>query len=522
MKRLHLLMFFVLLFSIPAFSQDDITISYFQGGSYRIRFSFASALFSGVGLRSEGMAGTLSGLANDPAMVVRHPAALATWHGPMAVLDITPPIQLNPASLIDLDASIRSSVNENLANYHVPQQAITYPSLDIRFGQTGVTGSGAAVVPTPYGFLGFALYHPLSLSLNVVGGGFSTMIETSKAIGDKVTVVQFATQMNPSIQFQLQTTAASLSYGAGLSRKLAVGFTLDWLTAKLTSNAYFKLDGIMLLRQQGAAAGQEYAFNDPYDESIRQEDGEQNTLDQWAIGSYEGSGWGAKFSLLYLANPRWSVDLAVSLPPKLNMPGQMSFVQNLIPALTAENLLSDDPNAELFDVTKLNLAKPTLTRRLVNPTDSLLVLRFPISFTIGTSKRLGARTMLALNYSRYFGEFAYDYLQYHQGLKFKQGLRFGATFPFAWFLSPETILLRLLGQRPRPTFRLGFGVIFADEVKSGFKYQKTNAQKYQKTGILLPSFAMGKSFWLIRRVQTDVLLAALPASILKISFLYRF
>ena len=522
MKPLRLLSVLTLMTVSSLFAQNDINISYFQGGSFNIRFNFQSALFSGVGLRSEGMAGVLTARGADPATIIRHPAALALVKRPVAVFDVTPPLQFNAGAFVDLDPSIQSGVNSALADYNVPQSEITYPELDINFGQAGVTGSGGAIIPTPYGYVGFAVYRPFTLSMDLFGNGFATMIETRKAIGDNVTVVQFATQINPTIRLNMNTTAAGFSYARRVGEHFAFGATVDWLSARFDLNAFFKLDGIMLLRQEGAVAGQEYAFNDPYDASIRWQDGEQNTLDQWAVGSYQGTAWGATFSALWAPGQTWSFDLAVTLPPYLEMKGSMEFIQNRIPALQAENLISGDSNAEIFDVTSLNLAKPTLTERFENPTDSVLVLSFPKSVTLGISKKLGQRSLIALNYTQFMGEFAYSYLQYRHGLKFKQGFRFGMTFPVAWFLSPETAILRWLGQDPKPLFRFGFGVTFVDEVKSGFQYQANSSKPYTTSGIMLPSFAMGKSFWLIRNVEADVLFVALPASFLKFSFLYRF
>ena len=522
MKALKIVSVMALLLAASLQAQENLKISYFQGGSFKIRFNFQSALFSGVGLRSEGMAGVLTARGADPATIVRHPAALALVKQPMMVFDVTPPLQFNAGSLMDLDPSIQSGVNSALADYNVPQNEITYPQLDINFGQAGVTGSGGAIIPTPYGYVGFAVYRPFNLSMDVFGNGFATMIETIKSIGENVTVVQFATQINPTVRLNLNTTAAGISYAKRIGEHFAFGATVDWLSARFDLNAFFKLDGIMLLRQEGAVAGQEYAFNDPYDGSIRWQDGEQNTLDQWAVGSYQGAAWGATFSALWAPGQTWSFDLAISLPPYLEMKGGMEFIQNRIPALQAENLINSGGNADIFDVTSLNLAKPTLTERFENPTDSVLVLSFPKSITFGISKKLGQRSLIALNFTQFMGEFAYNYLQYRHGLKFKQGFRMGMTFPMAWFLSPETIVLRLLGQDPKPMFRFGFGVTFMDEVKSGFKYQNNANRTYAASGLMLPSFAMGKSFWLFRNVETDILFIALPASLMKFSFLYRF
>ncbi len=523
MTRQRILICLFLLFSSRLPAQEDITMAYFHGGNFKVRFGLSSSLLSGIGARNAGLGGVISGFHSDVSSIIHHPAALAGFNRPVMAIDFTPSGLISPNNFADVDAGVSSNVDEALVDYAIPQENLTYPGLDIAFGQSGLAGSGGLVMPTNYGQIGFAVYRPLSLKLDVVGSGFSTMIETRKAIGDAVTVVQFATTMSASVEFFLDTRATSFSYARALSPKFSVGAALDWFDSHINLDANFNIEGIMLLRQEGAASGQEYVFNDPYDESIRTEDGEQNSLNQWARGGFDGSGWGFKFSTIYLPFRWLSIDAAISLPQTITMRGGLEFVQNTMPALNAENLFSDNENDAIFDVTKLSLAKPTETERFINPGASSMTLKMPGSLVFGAGVRLGARTLIAANFTRYIGELSYQYRDYLQGLKFKQGMRFGASFPFAWFLSPETALLKLLGIKPFPRLRLGGGIIFADEIKSGFSYQKKNpGLTYAQTGVLIPAFSLGKSMQLYPGIEMDLLIFSVPVSAFKMSFHYQF
>ncbi len=512
---------FACLFSVNLSAQEDLSIAYFAGGSYKIRFGFDSAFLGGPGVRTAGLGGTLTSLSNDAAMAVGHPAALAEFDRPVSVLNMTPPVMFNAASLVEMDQAIQNGVDSALEQYNIPQSEITYPDLNIRFGQTAVGGAGAGVMPSRFGTFGFAISQPLSLTMDVVGSGLSTMIETSKDLGDAVTIVQFATRMSPTVKLNLYSREFTASYGYSVTPRFKVGAALDWLSTRVDLNAFFKLDGIMLLRQEGAISGLEYAFNDPYDESIRWQDGEQNTLDQWAYGSYTGSGWGFRFSSIFHLSRSWRLDFVFSKTPNVTMAGEMEFVQNKIPALQAENMFGGDENASIFSVTDLNLAKPTLTQRFENPTGDRITLKMPGSITFGISKRTGSRSLLALNVVQYFGEFSYQYLNYVQGLKIKNAVRFGAEVPAAWFLSPETLLLKLLGVDPKASLRFGFGLMTASEIKSGFSYQ-SGANGNTRQAIVLPSFALGKSFILFPGVKADLLLFTTTATLMKFSFTYNF
>ncbi|KAA3619654.1 MAG: hypothetical protein DWQ05_02720 [Calditrichaeota bacterium] len=514
----------VLIFvSTSLLAQDDLTMSYFHGGDFKIRFGLSSSLLSGIGARNSGLGGVITGFHGDVSSTIHHPAALATFTRPAMIVDMTPSMMFSPYTFADIDAEVESGVDSALVDYAIPQEKLSYPGLNIAFGQSGFSGSGGLVIPTNYGQIGFAVYRPLSLKLDVVGSGFSTMIETSKAIGDAVTVVQFATTMSSSIEFYLDTRATSFTFARALTPKYSVGASLDWFDSHIKLDANFDLEGIMLLRQEGAVSGQEYVFNDPYDESIRTEDGEQNNLNQWANGGFDGSGWGFKLSSIYLPT-RWiSVDAVFTLPQELNLKGQFEFVQNSMPALIAENLFSDNDDDEIFDVTELSLAKPTATEQFINPSADHMTLKMPGSLVLGTSLRLGDRSLLAFNFTQYFGELSYSYLNYQQGIKFKQGMRFGASFPFAWYLSPETALLKFLGIKPLPRLRLGGGFILADEIKSGFSYQDLESDRtYSRSGLIIPAFSLGKSFTIIPRVVADVLIFSIPTSIFKMSFHYQF
>lgn len=517
MRQLSLVWFCLASAFSQALGQEDIRMAYFRGGAYDIRFVMESTLFGGIGGRSAGLNGILTSIRPDATGAIRHPAALAGLRHRQLYTEVLPPVIINPANFADVDGTVEDELDENLKDYEIPKGKLEYPELNINVGQAAALGSGGAILPLRRGTLGLALYHPVGLELDVVGSGFGTLIETSKKIGDNTTLVNFAAQMNAGVNLNVGSTAFAASYGLPLSSKLTLGAGVEWMKTKVALYSLLRVDGIMLLRQEGATQGQEYVFNDPFDGSIRFEDGEQNDLNQWAEGEFRGTGWSWRVSTAFQVTPGWSLDLAYQRAPKLRMKGHYNFVQNLVPALNAEALFGDSDD-DIFDVTNLNLAKPTLTKRFENPHDDELQLDLPSSITVGTCVSWG-RSLFALNAVFYSGELSYQFAGYKQGIKPSQGARFATELPFPWFLSPETILLKIFGGNPRPAIQLGMGIMKGSEIKEGFGYQRS-ANDRTNPSIIVPSFSLGKSFRVIEGVEAGVLLFSVPATVLKVSFDY--
>ena len=90
MKRLRLSFGLLIIFTASLFAQEDITMAYFHGGDFKIRFGVASSLLSGIGARNAGLGGVINGFHSDISSVIHHPAAMATFKRPALAIDFTP------------------------------------------------------------------------------------------------------------------------------------------------------------------------------------------------------------------------------------------------------------------------------------------------------------------------------------------------------------------------------------------------------------------------------------------------
>jgi len=130
-------------------------------------------------------------------------------------------------------------------------------------------------------------------------------------------------------------------------------------------------------------AGNEYAFNDPYDPHIDFENGEQNDLNQSIYTQFNGKGMGFKVGNFFQPNKNFAIGAVLEIIPPMNFNGDMKVEQNMMPALNANALTGEaDEDEEIIDPAKLDLAKLTLTTPYENPIDDKCEVNFSIFFYI--------------------------------------------------------------------------------------------------------------------------------------------
>ena len=184
------------------------------------------------------------------------------------------------------------------------------------------------------------------------------------------------------------------------------------------------IDGIM------ETAGNEFAFNDPYDPHINFENGEQNDLNQSFHASFEGKGWGFKSGAVYQLSENLSFGTMLEIIPTMTFNGEMEINQNMIPALNNDVLLGEsDEDEEIMDPAKLDLAKLTLTIPYENPTDDKCKVKLPSSFNLGMAYKTGFLKG-NLNITTYFSQFSFSTLETTRGAKFKYAIRSGFDFKY--------------------------------------------------------------------------------------------
>ncbi len=112
MNRLQRWILMLVFVSTGLCAQDDLTMSWFHGGEYNIRFGLSSSLLSGIGARNAGLGGVVTGFHADVSSIIHHPAAIAAFQRPALVVDMSPTVMFNPGSFVDMDVEIASGVDD--------------------------------------------------------------------------------------------------------------------------------------------------------------------------------------------------------------------------------------------------------------------------------------------------------------------------------------------------------------------------------------------------------------------------
>lgn len=350
-----------------------------------------------------------------------NPASLISFKRPYISLALKPGFRIDPANFYDVDGTIKRKMDNSIADYKTSATEVAYPQLSSSIGQKGGLFGFQLVYPVHGGVFAFEMGQPLFLSLNARNNGLATLIETRKSVGSRDMIIHLRIDALLQADLQLKASTYKLNYVRKVNEKLAVGGGVSKTKISAYFNGSANLNGIM------ETAGTEYVFNDPYDKRIDFDAGETNKLDQAAFLDFNGGGWDFHFGALYHAARSVVIGASYSRSAPVTLKGDMSVIQYKIPALNADALLSDDPNAELVEPTKLNLAKLTLTEPVENPVGDRIKINFPSSFGLQFSyQSLFFESTISLQ--KYFNRFGYDFLQDERYAELNYGLNLDLCF----------------------------------------------------------------------------------------------
>jgi len=471
--------------------EQENTLRWFKGGEVDIDFSFQTDLFCGVGSFADNGCATLFPNASS---IHWNPAQLVFLSQRQLMMDVLPPLSLYVSHYYEIDSQVQSTIAETFMDYKVADSEISYPSVVPVLYHRGGIQSLALSLPMQQMIkdcaVGFSYNRALDVQLNLISNGLSTLLETRKDVGSQDMIVKFRADFDGNLQLQNRVSRYSLSFAKSWSSKWSTGITVDHYIGDIYIDGKFMIDGIM------ETAGNEYAFNDPYDSHINFEQGEQNNLNQSIYTFFEGNGWGLKLGGLYRLSDRFVVGSMLELGPKMIFKGDMEVIQNVIPALNTDVLLGDsDEDTEILNPADLDLAKLTLTEPYENPTDNRCVVKFPSSFNLGLAYRLGPVTG-NLNVSAYWSEFSYHTLETTLGIKLKYAIRSGFDFKY---------------------IQLGLGIIALDEIR-----EESDSENDALSNILIPQFSVGFGFHINQNWQTKTLLFLAPTPMVKQGIIFNF
>ena len=425
MKKAIFILLFLCAGTASGQNRPENALLLLNGGHTRVEASFFWQLLAaeGIGLRYKS-AGNWD--------VWGNPASLISFREAYLSFGLQPGLKLDPGRYVDIPAEIRSQVDQNIADYRVPETELTYPDVGIRVGQRGGLFGLQLAYPLRWQEKPLAvsldISQPFFLNLTAQNDGLNLMLEATRNVSGQKKIIHMRVNAILQALLNMRMTGVTLGIAREFNEKLAAGLRFGRDYSRATLNAQANVDGIM------ETAGTEYVFNDPTDPHIDFAAGETNRLDQRAWLDFSGRGWHFNLGMLYRAGDRWTFGLDLRRASALKLAGKMNVVQYKIPALNVDALLSNKEDVSLLDAAKLNLAKLTLTEPVSNKTSDHMRLNRPSSLGVQASYQSGGLELL-FSLRKYSGRFGYDFLgeeRYVQpGLDLGLGISLG---PFSFSL----------------------------------------------------------------------------------------
>lgn len=563
MTRIHRLVALFVLCSLalagPAAAQDnggdeDFKLMRFRGGTIDLDLALGLDLVGG-GVGAGTMGGVISRrVGSGAASIFSNPAELGLLRYQQMVFDTKLAIGTNTIGL-DADGiiaplTIEEETDKVLAeDLNMPTGAPrTYTKVrNIEAGQAGRIASFAIAIPVHEKLtLALGSHYPIDLSLNAQVNGIEAMLDAGQTAGDQVIDVKML--MNIGVLGNFRLSMNTLSFGAGTAwsfpgiGEVSVGATLDRHNVRQFMNLDLTPQGMVMIAQ-----AQEYHFNDPGDPNLNAEAGETNNLYLRVRGDFEDTRWGGRFGINYQPPvERVNFSVVYTNVPAFSMTDPNAFAQGYMPSfLSSDDEDDDTPPAdgeeeELFDISKLNLAKPNLTEQTNDSLGQMVDLSIPSSLRLGMDVALGQHT-LALNYVQYLSDLSYGFTYGNKLRRFGKeggsGFKVGMDFKFPeelkgptafalipirlLFLDIDGLLLQALKKYTgykNPHYRFGGGVILGAGIVEGLEDDEDI-----RNSLDLPiptSIAWGRQYTVLDDLDVGVMLFGFPDLSFRFSFAY--
>ena len=434
----------------------------------QVRFTLCGSLI-GMGSTASLVGESVVWRESDASSLSWNPAALGFLKRRSLFADWVPGIVQDVSKFYDVDGEIKSAMDDAVDEYGTDQSEVVYPTVTPNVGfQSSVAGFGLAIPFRTAGRrfgVGFGYSTPLLMDIQLTGTGIEAGIDSEQDIQGEMKRVRMRTRANLNGSFRIRVHQFVFGGGCELWSGFGLGFSVSRFRMRISGRAFAGIDGIIEM------SGSEYAFNDPYDPRIDFDAGERNDLNQSFLADYTGSGWGFKFGVVQRLSEGFQLGVCISLPPKIEISGVDSTVSNKIPFIKLEN--GDDNGGgleDLIDPTEIDLAKLTLTERIVKKNEFSPQLQLPRAYNFGIIWGSGIFS-LTLRYTLYDGSFSVGLLNDEiHGLKFKYGVGLGLDFTYFFFgasanfieeivpAGEEGIIPEEYKNYPLPKVNLGFRI----------------------------------------------------------------
>ncbi|MDA0874966.1 MAG: hypothetical protein O3C45_07890 [Bacteroidetes bacterium] len=305
-------------------------------------------------------------------------------------------------------------------------------------------------------------------------------------------------------------------------------------------------------RPQGALSltgGDPAYFNDPADTQIDWEAGESNALYWTMQGAWRGSGLGLRFGFLHRTyGERLGTTLLINVPPRLRMIDPQAVAEGRLPVFVdvAGSMQPETGETAFFDIDRLDVLRPTLTRRTRDYLGADLTLRMPTTLTLGVDWALGSHR-LVFNGLRYWGRLGLEgeygrengvVQPFRLAVRPTWGLRAGLDLAgrrdeggLGWWAFPLRILMLDVDgllfslmddtiQYRNVRYRMAAGFAWGREDSEGVGSSTEDAVRALMAGHRPMSLSLGRSYDLLDRMHVGVLVAGYPDLLFRFSVAY--
>ncbi|MEM1096644.1 MAG: hypothetical protein AAGJ10_18755 [Bacteroidota bacterium] len=533
--RLYSIAMALVWFALPTFAQNsDFTVERWNGGALR------SDMRLGLNLSGGGpQAGTMGGLhrtlgSRGLAGLYTNPALLGRTASGFAAVDLQGrvPGRLVGLSLGDVigDTTLTGATDQLLDDLdYADDQPRFYTNeerldAEVRgrvpaFGVAVSLGDGLAA--------GLSFHQPVAIDVGVAGGGFETLLTGANTAADDPFSIDLLAGLNADAAFNLTidvlTGALGWAHTAADGSQWGLGAGASYYRLHHRLRAEALVQGTLLIN--GATP---FAYNDPTD--ARLDADETNQLFLRMGTEARTTAWGGRVGAFYVgADGRFALSAAYTHRPSFTLIDPDAFAESYLPTFVDLDGTMDPDEAagetELFDVERVDVARPSLTQRTADSLGQQVVFEQPHALNLGVDVRAG-RHLFSLNVAPYFGDLAYA-LDYNGMRKLGKALttavRLGidigladdiydqplATVPLRlFFLDIDGWLFQVLRDDTgytNPRYRVTAGGAFGSAIDEGFGIAPAFLDGFTPTALML-----SRQYTLYDRLDVGVVVLGYP------------
>jgi hypothetical protein len=373
-------------------------LEYLEGGTLSCRTEAALGFLYGAGARPDGLGTPVSTLRAGAASATGNAAGLAFLESNALVLDVIPGLGAPVSDILNAEGRAASAVDDAIEDIATEDIDLSYPSVDAWAGQQSGVLSGLAAFRFGPVTAAAAFEEPLALDLSVVDTGIEALGEAIKNDGGGEVNIVARCFLDAAGEISVAVSRSTLAAASRPAPSLGVGVSISRYTANARVVGTVRGDGIV------DYGGQVYAFNDPSDPW-------HNELGASADGAFEGSGLGWTAGVSWRPR-RWiALDAVYCRAPELRLDGEITTIENTIPAVDEDGVSVDQISAD----------QPTLTQETVTVHDDPLLIELPSYAGAALSARAGV-LLATVEYRMYVDSIGFTYGDYSEGVDLKYGV----------------------------------------------------------------------------------------------------